>query len=89
MLDSIYHMTLRLLCNIISGVKEIRICHYVRKVCYGHHNVSENLLTTSGLSILMHDVISLLDAASCDKNKVILISDISVFDGNIHLSRDM
>ena len=28
---------------------------------------SENLLTTSGLSILMHDDISLPDATSCDK----------------------
>ena len=32
------------------------------------HNVSENLLTTSGLSILMHDVISFPDATSDDNN---------------------
>ena len=32
MLDSIYHMTLRLLLNLISGVKKISFCHYVRNV---------------------------------------------------------
>ena len=31
------------------------------------HNVSENLYTTSGLSILLHSVISLPDATSYDK----------------------
>ena len=33
MLDSIYHLTLRILSNLISGVKkklhDVRICHYV------------------------------------------------------------
>ena len=32
MLDSIYHMTLRLLLNLISGVKMLQFCHYVRIV---------------------------------------------------------
>ena len=32
MLDSIYHMTLRLLWNLISGVKKLRYCHYVRNI---------------------------------------------------------
>ena len=32
MLESIYHMTLRLLRNLISGVKQIRCCHYVDNV---------------------------------------------------------
>ena len=32
MLDSIYHMTLTLLRNLISCVKKIRFCHYVRNV---------------------------------------------------------
>ena len=34
MLNSIYHMTLRLLCgkNLISGVKTIYFCHCVRNV---------------------------------------------------------
>ena len=32
MLDSIFHMTLRLLLNLISGVKWLRFCHYVPNV---------------------------------------------------------
>ena len=32
MLDSIYHMVLKLLLNLISGVKDLRFCHYVRNV---------------------------------------------------------
>ena len=32
MLDSIYHMTLRLLWNLISAVKALKFCHYVRNV---------------------------------------------------------
>ena len=43
MLDSIYHMTLTLLCNLISGVKDLRICHYVRNVVMGVITFPENL----------------------------------------------
>ena len=32
MLDSIYHMTLRLVSNLISAVKTLYFCHYVRNV---------------------------------------------------------
>ena len=32
MLDSIYHMTLELLLNPISGVKKLRFCRYVHNV---------------------------------------------------------
>ena len=32
MLGSIYHMTLRLLKILISGVKKLRFCHYVCNV---------------------------------------------------------
>ena len=32
LLDSIYHMTLRLLWNLISAVKTLYFCHYVRNV---------------------------------------------------------
>ena len=28
-LFSIFHITLRLLCNLISGIKKLRFCHYV------------------------------------------------------------
>ena len=47
MLDSIYHMTLKLIKNCIF--------HFPK-----------NLQTTNGLSILLHSVISLPDATSCD-----------------------
>ena len=32
MLDSIYHMTLILFLNLISAVKALKFCHYVRNV---------------------------------------------------------
>ena len=32
MLDFIYYMTLRLLLNLISGVKTLQFCHYLRNV---------------------------------------------------------
>ena len=32
MLDSVYHMALRLLLNLISGVKSSDFCHYVRNI---------------------------------------------------------
>ena len=37
MLDSIYHMTFRILCNLIIGVKN---CHLYTQRRYGRHNVS-------------------------------------------------
>ena len=61
MLDSIYHLTLRVLWNLISTVKKLKYCHYV-------HNVAMDAITfpkaTRGLSILLHGVISLPDATS-------------------------
>ena len=38
MLDSIYHMTLRILRNLISGVEMLQFCHYV-------HNVVMDVIT--------------------------------------------
>ena len=35
--------------------------------CYGRHNISRKSITTSGLQILLHGVISLPDATSYDK----------------------
>ena len=32
MLDFIYHMTLRILCNPISAVETLYFCHYVQNV---------------------------------------------------------
>ena len=65
MLDSFYHIT-----NTLKS-------HFWRKKsydlssctqrCYGRHNVSRKSATTSGLSILLHGVISLPDATSYDK----------------------
>ena len=40
MLDSIYHMTLRLLWNIISGVKNVIFASLCMQRCYGRNNVS-------------------------------------------------
>ena len=40
MLDSIYHMTLRLLLNPISRVKNVIILLLCTQRCYGRHNVS-------------------------------------------------
>ena len=41
MLDSIYHMTLRLLLNLISAVKKVIILSLCMQHCYGRHNVSQ------------------------------------------------
>ena len=41
MLDSIYHMTLRILLNLISGVKKRYVMLSIRtQRCYGRHYVS-------------------------------------------------
>ena len=40
MLVSIYHMTLRLLCYLISRVKNVIILSLCTQCCYGRHNVS-------------------------------------------------
>ena len=39
MINSIFHMTFRLLCNLIFGVKVI-IVSLCTHLCYGRHNVS-------------------------------------------------
>ena len=43
MLDSIYHMTLRLFLNLISAVNTLYVCNYVRNVVMGVITFSENL----------------------------------------------
>ena len=60
-------MTLQLLTNRIFGVKTSRFCHLLHNFIMDFYCYSTNLLTTSGLSILLHDVISLPEAMSCDK----------------------
>ena len=42
MLDSIYHMTLKLIFNLISAVKVI-ILSLTTQRCYGRHKFPENL----------------------------------------------
>ena len=51
---------------LICGVKTSSFCHYVRNVVIDIITFPENLLTTSGLSILLHGVISFPDATSYD-----------------------
>ena len=60
MSDSIYHMTLKLLKNNIFDLKTSRFCHHLL-------NVIMDVITqhsTSGLSFLLHAVISLPDLTS-------------------------
>ena len=58
MLDSIYHMTLKLLKNHIFAVKTSKCCHLLQSIIM-------DVIT----SILLHDVISLADLTSCNKLK--------------------
>ena len=62
MLDSIYHMTNTLKSHFWR--KNVIILSLWSQRYYGRHNVSSK---SSGLSILLHGVISLPDATSCDK----------------------
>ena len=62
-----FQMALRLLSNLISAVKKLSFCHYVRNVVLDVTTFPKNRLTTSGISILLHGVISLPDATSYDK----------------------
>ena len=62
MLDSIYHMTLKILTNRIFGVKTSIFSLILRNIIMGIITFPE-----SGLSILLHDIMSLPDATSYDK----------------------
>ena len=66
MLDSIYHdidITLKShFCH-----KNVIILSLCTQHCYGRHNASKNLYTTSGISILLLGLISLPDTTSYDK----------------------
>ena len=62
MLDSVNHMTLKLIKS-----ENIEASSYFMQHYNGHHYLPlQNLQTTSGLSFLLHGVISLLDTMSCD-----------------------
>ena len=62
MLDSIYHMTNTLKSHFVM------ILSLCTQRCYGCHNVSRKSITTSGLSNILHGVISLPDATSYDNS---------------------
>ena len=47
MLDSIYHMTLRLLWNLISAVKNVIILSFFTQLCYERHKVSRKSINYS------------------------------------------
>ena len=69
MLDSIYHMILDCFCSRVFGVKTSRFYHKnVMLLWASFHYVTctRKSVNTSGLSILMHGVISLPDATSYD-----------------------
>ena len=65
MLDSIYHMTNTLKSHFWR--KNVKILSLCTQRCLDVITFPVNLLTSSGLSILLHDVISLPDATSYDK----------------------
>ena len=67
LLDSIYHMTLRILLNLNSGVKNVIVLSLCTRHCYGRYNVSHKSVN-SGLSILLHGVISLPGTTSYDNS---------------------
>ena len=68
MLDSIYHITLKIHNNHIFGVKTSRFCHHLRSVIMNVTALHTNLYLTSGLLILLHCVISVPYEMSCDKD---------------------
>ena len=68
MLDSIYHMTFKILKKSHFSRENVNISSLLRNVIMDVITFPINLYTTSGLSILLHGVISLPDATSCDKN---------------------
>ena len=58
-------VTFKLFCNHIFLCENINFLPYTRR-CYGRHHIMVlNMYTTSGLSILIHGVISFSEAMSC------------------------
>ena len=68
MLDSINHMALKshFLCENFNILPSI-FCHHLHYVIMNVITLHYLSITTSGLSILLHGIISLLEAMSCDK----------------------
>ena len=68
MLDSIYHMTLKLLKICIFGGKMSRFCHLLCNSIMLNRSHCVTLLNL--LSILLYGVKPPLDATSCDKHRI-------------------
>ena len=78
MLDSIYHMTNTLKSHFWR--KNVILLSLCTQRCHERHNVSRKFINqSSGLSILLHGVISLPDATSYDKRKYIIPSISGIF----------
>ena len=78
MLDSIYHNIKNTL-KFHFWRKNVIILSLCMQRCYGRHNVCRKSVNSCGLSILLHGVISLPDATSCDKNKSLELKIVSIF----------
>ena len=63
MLDTIYHMTLKLISTHISGVKMSRFSHFFSQL----YNRCHYIMLPNSFLILLHGVISHLVMTSCDK----------------------
>ena len=66
MLDSIYHMTLKLIKNCILRENFKSLSSFMQRYNGCHYITFRYLLTTCGLWILLHGVIS--HVRSCDKS---------------------
>ena len=64
MFDSIYHMTLKILKTLYFSLENVNIFLSFMQHCNGRHNVSRK----SGLSILLHGIISLPGGTSGDRH---------------------
>ena len=84
MLDSIYHMTNTLKYHFWR--KHVIILSLWSQRCYGRHNVSRKSINHSGLSILLHGIISLADATSNDNVCYTAIGSLSCLTSNWFLS---
>ena len=67
MLDSIYHTTLKLNKFEFWHERLEDLASFTQRYNEGHNVTLRNFKTTSGLSILLHDIISLQDATLCNQ----------------------
>ena len=73
MLDSIYH-DVKISLNSHFWHETIKILSLSMQQSYGPHYITLlNMLTASGLSILIHGITSLPDATYCNKSKIVKV----------------